>query len=300
MAHSLPTAVLGRTGLEVTRLGYGTASDKTEEERWSAILPAVLDAGINFIDTANDYGVGWGLPAEEMIGKHISHRRSEYFIATKCGCAPSGPHVWDRENAFRGLHESLKRLKTDYIDVMQYHNPTVEESEAGDLVAVLQEMKDQGKVRWLGVSTTLPHMSTYIDWGAFDVFQVPYSALEREHEDWITRAAQAGIGIVIRGGAAQGEPGGDLGENPESGWSRYEEAGLDDLRQQGESRTTFILRYTLSHPHTDTNIVGTLNPDHLADNARGIMMGPLSTDTYAEAKRRLDSVGMTAAGADGG
>ena len=300
MAHSLPTVVLGRTGLEVTRLGYGTASDKTEEGRWSTILPAVLDAGINFIDTANDYGIGWGLPAEEMIGKHISRRRSEYFIATKCGCAPSGPHVWNRQNAFRGLHESLKRLKTDYVDVMQYHNPTVEESEAGDLVAVLREMKDQGKVRWLGVSTTLPHMATYIDWGAFDVFQVPYSALEREHEDWITRAAQAGIGIVIRGGAAQGEPGGDLGADPESRWSKYEEAGLDDLRGQGESRTTFILRYTLSHPHSDTNIVGTLNPDHLADNAEGIMMGPLAPDTYAEAKRRLDAVGMTAAGAAGG
>ena len=49
-------------------------------------------------------------------------------------------------------------MKTDYVDIMQYHNPTVEECEAGDLVAVLQDMKAQGKVRWLGISTTLPHL----------------------------------------------------------------------------------------------------------------------------------------------
>lgn len=289
MARSLPTAVLGRTGLEVTRLGYGTAGDQVEEEKWRKVLPLVLDAGINFIDTANDYGIGWDRPAEEMIGKHISGRRSEYYIATKCGCAPSGPHVWTRENAFRGLHESLDRLRTDYVDVMQYHNPTVEECEAGDLVTVLQDMRQQGKVRWIGVSTTLPHLPTLLEWGVFDVFQIPYSALEREHEEWITRAAEAGVGIVVRGGAAQGEP----GNRGEDKWRKYEEAGLDELRDGGESRTTFILRYTLSHPHSDTNIVGTLNPDHLAENVEGILRGPLSPDTYAEAKRRLDAVGMS-------
>ena len=163
MLHSLPTAILGRTGLQVTRLGYGTAGNKAHESRWKAILPSILDSGINFIDTANDYGANRGLPAEEMIGKYISDRRSDYFIATKCGCAPSGPHVWTRENAFRGLHESLGRLRTDYVDLMQYHNPSVNEAETGDLVTVLQDMKKQGKVRWLGVSTTLPHISTYIE-----------------------------------------------------------------------------------------------------------------------------------------
>ena len=294
MLHSLPTAVLGRTGLKVTRLGYGTASDKPDEGSWQRILPAVLDLGINFIDTSNDYGTSWGMAAEDMIGKYISHRRSEYYIATKCGCAPPGSHIWNRENTLRGLHESLQRLNTDYIDVMQYHNPTVDDVEGEDLVAVLEEMKTQGKVRWLGMSTTLPHITTYIDWGVFDVLQLPSSALEREHEDWITKAADVGIGIVIRGGVAQGEPDWNSSERRESKWQKFEEAGLDDLRESGESRTTFILRYTLSHPHSHTNIVGTLNPDHLIANADGVMNGPLSPDTYSEAKSRLDSVGMTA------
>ena len=149
MTQSLPTAVLGRTGLNVTRLGYGTAlKSGVDEGQWRNLLHAVLDTGINFIDTSNDYGVSTGRPSEEMIGKFISARRSEYYLATKCGCPPGGgTHVWTRENAFRGLHESLRRLKTDYVDVMKYHNPTVEESEAGDLVTVLQDMKREGAPR---------------------------------------------------------------------------------------------------------------------------------------------------------
>ena len=157
MKQDLPTAVLGRTGLEVTRLGFGTALGRElPGDEWDRLLHAVLDSGINFIDTANDYGARWKTPAEEHIGRYISGRRSEYYLATKCGCAAPGPHVWTRENAFRGLHESLERLNTDYVDLMQYHNPTVEEAEAGDLVTVLQDMREQGKVRWLGISTTLP------------------------------------------------------------------------------------------------------------------------------------------------
>ena len=200
MTPAIPTAKLGRTGLEVTRLGFGTAlRSGLDDDRWDVLLNSVLDSGINFVDTANDYGLHLARPAEERIGRHLSGRRSEFYLATKCGCPPGGgDHVWTRENAFRGLHESLGRLRTDYVDLMQYHNPSVEECEAGDLVRVLEDMREQGKVRWIGVSTTLPHLPTFLEWGVFDVFQIPYSALERRHEEWITRAAQAGTGIVIR------------------------------------------------------------------------------------------------------
>ena len=191
MTQAIPTAALGRTGLKVTRLGFGTAlGGSLDDERWGVLLNAVLDAGINFIDTANDYGVSRGRPVEEQIGRHVSGRRSEFYLATKCGCpAGGGEHIWTRENAFRGLHESLGRMKTDYVDVMLYHNPSVEECEAGELVTALEDMRKQGKVRWTGVSTTLPHLRTFLEWGAFDVFQIPYSALERQHEEWITRSA---------------------------------------------------------------------------------------------------------------
>ncbi len=296
----LPTAILGRSGLEVTRLGFGTAlSRKMPDSEWESLLSAVLDSGINFIDTANDYGVNWGAPAEEQIGKHISGRRSEFYLATKSGCAPGGgPHVWTRENVFRGLHESLQRMKTDYVDIMQYHNPTVEEAESGGLIAALQDMREQGKVRWLGISTTLPHLPYYLETGVFDAFQIPYSALEREHEDWIAKSAQAGVGIVIRGGVAQGEPAGQVAERRSEKWGKFEAAGLDELREEGETRTTLILRYTLTHPNADTNIVGTSRIPHLRENLAGIMKGPLAPDTYAEMKRRLDSAGESPATAD--
>ena len=209
--NQLPTALLGRTGLSVTQLGYGAMEVRgtriwggrpVSDEEAERILYAVLDSGINFIDTANDYG-----RSEEYIGRFLSHRRNEFVLATKCGCTvvhknettDDTPHIWTRENLFRGLHESLTRMKTDYVDVMQLHNPSVEQTEENDLVAALQDMKKEGKVRWIGCSSTAPHLEKYIAAGVFDVFQIPYSALERQHEQAIQDAADAGMGVIVRG-----------------------------------------------------------------------------------------------------
>ncbi|MYH61717.1 MAG: aldo/keto reductase [Caldilineaceae bacterium SB0675_bin_29] len=288
MSHILPTATLGRTGLEVTRLGFGAGHRRAmTDEEMNAQLNAVLDAGINFVDTANDYG-----NSEEMIGRYLRHRRDEFVLATKCGCHPDG-HIWTRENAFRGLHESLERLRVDSVDIMQLHNPTVAQCEQGELVQALQDMRAQGKVRWIGMSTTLPHLPTYLEWDVFDVYQIPYSALERDHEDWLTTTAQAGAGTIIRGGVALGKPGVGLGQSDR--WQAFNEAGLDELKQSGESDTSFVLRYTLTHPDVHTNIVGTTNPAHLAENAQAALAGPLSPDVYAEARKRLDRIGVSPA-----
>ena len=287
---SLPTAVLGRTGLEVTRLGYGAAHHRpmTNDEA-RAVHAAVVDSGINFIDTSDDYG-----NSEELIGEYLSPRRSELLLATKCGMRPGGVgHLWTRENILRTLEQSLRRLRTDYVDVMQLHNAGVEDCERGGLVDGLEEMRRQGKVRWIGASTTMPHLPTLLGWGVFDAFQIPYSALEREHEDWITKSAEAGVGIIIRGGVARGEPGEGTGRQDR--WERFERAGLDDLREEGESRSSLLLRYTLTHPYSDTIIVGTTNPAHVAENVRTILRGPLSPDTYSEIKRRMDAAGESPA-----
>ncbi len=296
---ALPTRTLGRTGLEVTQLGYGAMEVRgtriwggrpVEDSEAESILNAVVDSGITFIDTANDYG-----RSEEYIGRYLSHRRGEFVLATKCGCTvvhrdehtDDTPHVWTRENLFRGLHESLQRMKTDYVDVMQLHNPSVEQCEQGDLVSALREMKEQGKVRWIGISSTNPHLATYIGWGVFDTFQIPYSALEREHEELIQTAADAGAGVIVRGGVARGEPGAGLGNQDR--WAAWEKANLDELLDEGETRTGFLLRFTNTHPGMSTNIVGTKNHEHLQLNVAAAR-GPLAPDTYAEAKRRLDSV----------
>ena len=294
-----PQNVLGRTGLSVTKLGYGAMEVRgsriwggrsIEDAEAEQILNAVVDNGINFIDTANDYG-----RSEEYIGRFLSHRRDEFLLATKCGCTvvrrdestDDTPHVWTRENLFRGLHESLARMRIDYVDLMQLHNPSVEQCESGDLVTAMQEMKQQGKVRWIGMSGTHPHLETYIGWGVFDCFQIPYSALERQHEELIQAASDSGAGVIVRGGVARGEPGAGLGMKDR--WATWEAAGLYDLLDEGETRTGFLLRFTNAHPGMNTNIVGTMNVDHLKENIAAACR-PLAADTYAEARRRLDDL----------
>lgn len=76
-------------------------------------------------------------------------------------------------------------------------------------------------------------------------------------------------------------------------WAQFERAGLDELREPGESRSAFVLRFTLTHPHAHTIIVGTTRVEHLHENIEAVMRGPLADDVYAEAKRRLDGVGQT-------
>jgi aryl-alcohol dehydrogenase-like predicted oxidoreductase len=288
---------LGRTGYDATILGFGAmeirgpriwGGRELTDEQAQSILNAVLDVGINLIDTAWDYG-----RSEEYIGRFISTRRDEYFLAAKCGCTfvdrgeyDDTPHVWTRDNLMRNIDDSLRRMKTDHVDLLQLHNPTVEQVEEGNLVQVLQDIQTAGKTRFIGCSSTLPHISTFIKWGVFDVFQIPYSALEPEHEDAITEAGKAGAGTIIRGGVARGEPGAGLGS--EDRWRLWEAAGLDDLLSAGESRTTFLLRFTVSHPEMDTTIVGTLRPEHLEENVRAAEAGPLPQDVYVEAKRRLE------------
>ena len=293
--------ILGKTGLKVSTLGYGAMEIRGQrvwggrpvtDQQAERILNAVLDAGINFIDTAFDYG-----RSEEYIGKFISKRRGEYYLATKCGCTfvdkgdhDETPHVWTRENLLHNIEHSLSLMKTDCIDIWQLHNPSVEQVESGDLLKVMEEVQKAGKVRWVSISSTLPHISTYIEWGKFASFQIPYSALERQHENVISAVSRSGAGVIIRGGVARGAPE-EAGLGNKDRWAAWNKAKLDELLAPGETRTGFLLRFTLSHPDMHTTIVGTLIPEHLQDNLRIAEAGPLAPDVYAEAKRRLDEAG---------
>ena len=288
----LDTAILGRTELQVTRLGYGAAPVRdVSEDVAESMLNAVLDTGINFIDTSIDYG-----RSEEFIGKYISHRRSEFYLASKCGCAvvsdPAlGRHVFTRENIVAGVNQSLARMKTDYLDFVQFHSsPSRETLEQNGAIETLRDLQSGGKIRFLGSSSTLPNVADHLSMGVFDEFQIPYSALEREHENVITKCGEAGIGTVIRGGVAQGEPG--VGRGAKDTWRKFEDAKLDELIEDGDHRTAFMLRFTLSHPHVHTTIVGTKNRQHIQENVRTAIRGPLPPELYEEAKRRLDSVGL--------
>ncbi len=297
MSTTLPKRTLGRTGLEVTQLGFGAMEIRgpkvwngrnPSEAEADRILNAVLDAGINFIDTAGCYGL-----SEERIGRYISDRRDEYYLATKAGCnlVPAGdgtldtPHTWDRNTLLRNINESLTRMNTDHVDIWQLHNPTPAQVREGNLLEVMEEVRSQGLVRFVSISSTLPHLNEYIDWGAFDTFQIPYSLLEPLHHDVITRAAEAGMGIIIRGGIAKGGPEGDIA--PAERVNLWEKAALDEVLPEGMSSAELILRYTLSHPHCHTTIVGTLNPDHLQENVEAAKRGPLSDELYEALTRRV-------------
>ena len=155
------------------------------------------------------------------------------------------------------------------------------------------DLRREGKVRFIGMSSTLPHLEDHIAMGVFDVFQIPYSALQREHEDVISRAARAGAGIVIRGGVARGGPAED--KQRADALELWDRAGLDDLLD-GMTRMEFLLRFTLSHSDLHTMIVGTINPQHLRDNLTAAQRGPLPADVYEEAKRRLAAAGSAPAG----
>jgi aryl-alcohol dehydrogenase-like predicted oxidoreductase len=298
----IPRRTLGRTGLEVTTLGFGAmelrgdqGGPQLADEDAGRLLNAVLDEGINFIDTSIDYG-----RSEELIGKFIADRRSEYVLASKCGCVPGAgmgtDHIHTAANIRAGVEHSLRTLRTDHLDLVQFHRSlTRQEFEAEGALAEALALRDEGKVRFVGVSGILPTLNEQIDMGVFDAFQVPYSALQREHEEVITRASSAGTGIVIRGGVARGTP--DDWESRryymvsnETMRDLWDTARLDELLD-GMSRTAFMLRFTLSHPDLDTTIVGTASIEHLRENLAVAAAGPLPDDVLREAKSRLSAAG---------
>ena len=302
----LPKRKLGRTGLNVTALGFGAlelrgmvagVGRELKPGQPERILNAVLDAGINYIDVAADYG-----EAEGHIGRCISNRRKEFFLASKCGCPPDVSkfvptertrygvplpqlHDYSRENIIKTCDQSLRRMKTDYLDVLQFHfSPARNILEQEKAVQTLESLKRDGKIRFLGCSSILPNITDHIKMGVFDVLQVPYSALQPEHEDVIVAAARAGVGIVIRGGVAKGPPG--KGQGSADLWDLWDKAELNELLD-GEHRTGFMLRFTITNPNIHTTVVGTLDPEHLLENIAAVLKGPLPASVYSEAKRRL-------------
>jgi len=307
----LPKRTLGRTGLQVTTLGFGALELRGmlagvgrpltlgQPER---ILNAVLDAGINYIDVAVDYG-----EAEEHLGRCLSGRRQEFFLASKCGCplnvtrfSPSERtrfgvplprlHDYSRQNILAACHQSLRRMKTDYLDILQFHfSPTRLVLEHEGAIRTLEDLRREGKIRFLGCSSILPNVIDHIQMGVFDVFQIPFSALQPEHESAIADAANTGAGIVIRGGVARGQPG--KGQGSADVWNIWEQARMDEWLE-GMSATEFMLRFTITSPVRHTTIVGTLNPVHLQENIAAVLKGPLPAYMYDEAKRRLAEARM--------
>jgi aryl-alcohol dehydrogenase-like predicted oxidoreductase len=312
---TIATRPLGRTGFQVTVLGYGamelsraSGGGPVTDDEAGRLLHAVLDGGINLIDTSIDYG-----RSEELIGRYLAQRREEFFLASKCGC-PRGSrltlrgrrfirarrilsgraHDYRPSNIRAGTEQSLRRLRTDRLDLLQVHmSPSRSRLEADDTIQTLLSLRQAGKVRFIGMSGELPHLPDHIAMGAFDVFQIPYSALQPEHEDLISAAAAAGAGTLIRGGAARGAPAPDkdwrnepIGLAGGEGQRRWRASGVQDLLG-GMSPMEFVLRFTLSHPGLSSTIVGTSKVSHLRANLAIADRGPLPSGLYEQARKRL-------------
>jgi aryl-alcohol dehydrogenase-like predicted oxidoreductase len=302
----LERRTLGHGGPEVTVLGFGAMELRgtphrnprpLDEDVAAEVLNTVLDEGITFIDTSVDYAL-----SEERIGRHIGSRRDEYVLASKAGCplgfhpdAPAGPlpHDYSPENIRAGVEQSLQRLQTDRLDLVQLHiSPSLEVLRRDGVVETLTALRDEGKIVAFGVSSTLPAIDDHLEITEFSAFQVPYSALERELETRIELAGRRGFGIIVRGGVAQ------AGKRPKTTADgrpvTWADTGLDELRD-ADTEQGFLLRFAISTPGVTTIIAGTANPDHVRDNVRAARRGPLPDDVYAEARRRLDDAGITPA-----
>jgi len=207
---------LGRSGLNVTPVGFGTFKlgrneeikypdgyDLPSDEEASQVLNGVLDLGVNILDTAPAYGC-----SEERIGNILSKRRSEFVLCTKAGeqWAEGGSHYDFSPSAVRAsLEGSLERLQVDHVDILLIHSDgrDLEHQADGLLPGLLQALRDEGKAGLIGFSGKTPEgITAAIDWS--DVVMLEYNYQEQDMEESIRRAADHGVGVLIKKGLGSG------------------------------------------------------------------------------------------------
>jgi len=268
--------------------GDGDTGQPPSETEAVEFLNHVVDSGVNFIDTAAAY---WA--SEERIGKALSSRRDEVILATKWGewCDESGS-VYDYSPAamWKFLEESLRRLRTDVIDVYQIHSAPLEVILKGDALAEMQKARDQGKVRFLGCSCGELEALAAIQCGGFDTIQVSYSLLDLTVEERVLPAAlSASVGVIVKDGLAAGrltQKVHRLGEE-HAELKRRVEVFRDLAGAWGMSLPEMALRFVRANPAVSTIIVGTRSRIHLAEDLRAAEGAPLSGEQMAALRRYL-------------
>lgn len=314
----------GRTGLQVSRLCLGTMTFglQCDEARSHSILDAAAAGGIDFIDTADAYPLGGGLPTagrtEEIVGRWLKGKREGFILATKC-VGQTGPKPWDRgmsrKHILDAVEASLRRLGTDYIDVYQLHHydartPLDEALEALDTVV------RHGKARYAGVSNWPAHRiaralgrSELKNLVRVTSVQPRYNLLFRAFErDLLPMCAEEGLAVIpynpLAGGLLTGKH--DRRNAPSEGtrfglgnagpryqeryWHDQQFATVDSLRavaaEAGMSLATLAASWVLSNPAITAPIVGASRPEQLADSLAAAEKGALPSDL----KGKLDSL----------
>ncbi len=291
---------LGRTGLSVSEIGYGAwgiGGDMwlgAEDQESLAALDRAIDLGVNFIDTALGYGRGH---SERLVGKVVAERAERIVVASKI---PPKNLIWpapdgiDPADAFPGDHvrkcteRSLQNLGMDAIDVMQFHVWSDEWVGRGDWLETIQALRDEGKVRFFGVSINdfqPANALKLIETGAVDTVQVIYNIFEQAPEDQLLAACERhDVGVIARvpfdeggltGRVGPGTtfPDGDFRNEYFSGEHSVEHVDervrtiLEDLSISREELPEVALRYVLSRPEVSTVIPGMRSVRNVDRNA---------------------------------
>jgi aryl-alcohol dehydrogenase-like predicted oxidoreductase len=287
---------LGRTGLKVSEICLGTmtfgkGADKAEAKR---MVDLAIDAGVNFFDTADSYAGG---RSETLLGEALQGRRREVIIATKffnpMGSGPNDSGM-SRVHIMHAIHESLRRLQMDYVDIYYIHHVDVQ-SPVEEMLRALDDLVHQGKVRYIACSNYEAWrlaealcMSDRFNLARFECYQPQYSLVVRDiEEELIPLCQHKGLGVVVwsplAGGFLSGkyQPGQRVlaGTRSEEDWAYPEPYFAPDADQTlrillevaeelGRTPAQVALRWTLDQPAITSAIAGARTAEQLRDNLR--------------------------------
>jgi aryl-alcohol dehydrogenase-like predicted oxidoreductase len=279
----IQVSVLGFGGAEI---GYQNASLKTVE----TLLRSALDEGLNVIDTAECYS-----GSEELIGAAVSSRRSDFYLFTKCGHgARYDIPEWSAEQISNSIEHSLRRLKTDYLDLVQLHSCDEATLRKGEVITALQKAKQSGKARYIGYSGDGRAARYAIETGAFDTLQTSVSVADQESlELTVPLAREHNMGVIAKrpiANAAWRNNGKPTDPYLQPYWERLQKLKYEFINGNLEHSIDVALRFTISTPGVHTAIVGTTKPGRWSENAKLLSKGPLTKDEYEAIRARWKSV----------
>ena len=266
---------LGRTGLRVSVLGFGGSEigyEGVSQATVDRLLGSALDAGLNVVDTAECYD-----NSEELIGAALGARRKDCLIFTKCGHAGGWSRSdWRVAPLLASIERSLKRLRTDRVDLIQLHSCGLDVLKRGEAIKALQTARDRGLVRFIGYSGDGAAARYAVECGAFDTLQTSVNVAEQEPLTLtLPLAIECEMGVIAKRPIANAV----MADKPSRGgygyeyWRRLQKLDYDFIK--GKDAIATSLRFTLSVPGVHTAIVGTTRHGRFEENARYLEAGKL-------------------------
>jgi aryl-alcohol dehydrogenase-like predicted oxidoreductase len=272
----------GKTGMQVSVLGFGGSEigyDHTPADTVDSLLNTALDAGLNVIDTAECYET-----SEELIGKTVFHRRDEYYLFTKCGHADGFELPdWDPRLVAPSIERSLRRLRTDHLDLVQLHSCSTQTLRKGELITALVRARESGKTRCIGYSGDNDAALYAVTCGMFDALQISVNIVDQHAIDHILPLAQQQqLGVIAKRPMANGVW--RFRTNPPDWyvrpyWNRWRKLN-DVFHTAGSDAAVTALRFTITVPGVHTAIVGTTKPQRWRENAALLAQGSLPDEQY--------------------